>query len=129
MKDVVVGLFHPDNISLLPSPGSLIELLLVSHGFKTTVESALLETDDHEPEDKWQLLWVMYMVWKDGIAERRGIGQILETALEGAVGGNPCIKHVPPGRSCSDVQAYAMCSELHATQSNSANQRSHVSAK
>ena len=39
----------------------------------------------------------MYMVWKDGIAERRGIGQILESALEGAVGDNPCIKHVLPG--------------------------------
>jgi hypothetical protein len=36
----------------------------------------------------------MYVTWVDGIAERRGVGQILESALEDAVDQKPCVKRV-----------------------------------
>lgn len=41
-----------------------------------------------------KLFWVMYVIWIDGVAERRGIGQILESTLEDAVDQKPCVKRV-----------------------------------
>lgn len=40
-----------------------------------------------EPGAPWDLLWVMHIEWNGGgIAERRGLGQILVGGLEDAVG-------------------------------------------
>jgi hypothetical protein len=36
----------------------------------------------------------MHVIWNDGLAERKGIGQILGSALEDAVGTEPCLKQV-----------------------------------
>lgn len=36
-----------------------------------------------------RLFWVLCVVWREGIAERRGVGQVVEEALEGAVGEAP----------------------------------------
>ena len=41
-----------------------------------------------------KLFWVLYVVWKEGIAERRGVGQILQEALEDAVEPAPRVKSV-----------------------------------
>lgn len=32
----------------------------------------------------WDLFWILHVAWKDGIAERRGIGQVLTSVLENA---------------------------------------------
>ena len=40
-----------------------------------------------------KLFWELCVVWQGGIAERRGVGQVLEGALEDAVG-NPKVKCV-----------------------------------
>jgi hypothetical protein len=37
-------------------------------------------------EQPMKLFWVLWVVWKDGVAKRRGVGQVLEEALEDAVG-------------------------------------------
>lgn len=89
-----MGSLHPDNVALIPQPGTSIELLLVSRSHKPTVESALLENNQYDEDHKWELFWVMYVVWQDGIAERKGVGQILESALENAVDGKPTVKNV-----------------------------------
>ena len=49
-----------------------------------------------EPGKPWDLLWVIYVEWREGIAERRGLGQILVGALEDAVG-EPEVKLVVLG--------------------------------
>jgi hypothetical protein len=44
-------------------------------------------------EQPMKLFWVLCVVWQDGIAERRGVGQVLEGALDDAVG-QPEVKNV-----------------------------------
>lgn len=48
-------------------------------------------------EQPMKLFWVMYVVWEGGIAQRRGIGQILEAALEDAASEKPSVKTVNLG--------------------------------
>ncbi|KAF2629382.1 HET-domain-containing protein [Macroventuria anomochaeta] len=93
-SDEVVGSLHSDNIDLLPKSYCAIELLIVARGHKPTAGSALLDMYHERDEQPMKLFWVMYVVWQDGIAERRGIGQILELALENAVGEKPTTKSV-----------------------------------
>lgn len=87
------GCLHPDNISLLPSAGSTVEILLVARCHKPTTGSALLDMFFEGGEQPMKLFWVLCVVWQDGIAERRGVGQVLEEALEDAVG-RPEVKSV-----------------------------------
>ena len=87
------GCLHPDNISLLPSTGSTAEVLLIARCHKPTIESALLDMYLGGGEQPLKLFWVLCVVWQDGIAERRGVGQVLEEALEDAVG-KPEVKSV-----------------------------------
>ena len=42
----------------------------------------------------WDLLWVLVVERKDGIAERRGVGQVLASALETAIKPGPEVKSV-----------------------------------
>lgn len=93
-SDQVVGSLHPDNVDLLPASGSVVELLLIARCHKPTVGSTLFELYRNASEQPLKLFWVMYVVWKDGIAERRGIGQILEEGLVGATGEKPIVKSV-----------------------------------
>ena len=87
------GCLHPDNISLLPSAGSTVEILLIARCHKPTTGSALLDMYLEGGEQPLKLFWVLCVVWQDGIAERRGVGQVLEEALEDAVG-QPEVKNV-----------------------------------
>ena len=93
-----VGSLHPDNVHLLGPPGSRIECLVLSRCNTPTVASALLSADAEaaarERDRLWDLLWVLVVVWKDGIAERRGVGQVLASALEAAVEPAPEVKQV-----------------------------------
>ena len=67
-------------------------LLVIARSFKLTAESALLGMDVAEHNSK--LLWVMHVVWIDNVAERCGVGQILESALVDAVGEKAAVKEV-----------------------------------
>ena len=89
-----VGSLHPDNTALTPPPGSTIELLVLTRSQTPTVGSALLQPSDTETIRPIKLFWVLYVVWEDGIAERRGVGQILESAIEDAVEPAPRVKGV-----------------------------------
>ena len=88
----LVGSLHPDNLGLLEAPGSSVECLIISRCNTPTVASALLTSDGASAEQPWNLFWILYVVWKDGIAERRGVGQVMSSALETAVNPKPEIK-------------------------------------
>jgi hypothetical protein len=104
----VVGSLHPDNFTDLPESGARIECLVLSRSQTPTLSSALLQVpyvtgkeqrpnpleDENRP---WDLFWIMYVVWKGSTAERRGIGQILTSALEKAVAPGPELKDVVLG--------------------------------
>jgi hypothetical protein len=79
----VVGSLHLDNLDLIPALGTAIEILIIALSFKLTISRALLKL--HLADKVPNLLWVMHVTWIDGVAERRGVGQILESALEDAV--------------------------------------------
>lgn len=93
-EGVAVGSLHPDNIDVLNPPGSSIELILISYSQIPTLESALLELENADADQPWKLLWCLHIVWIDGIAERRGVAQVLQSALEVAVEPKPCVKGV-----------------------------------
>lgn len=38
-------------------------------------------------EQPMRLFWALYVVWRDGVAERRGVGQVVEGVLEEGGGG------------------------------------------
>lgn len=76
----ILGSLHPDNTSLLPEPGSVLELILITRSQMPTVGSAL-----EGKEDPQRLFWCIYVVWIEGIAERRGVAQIMDTALEASI--------------------------------------------
>lgn len=93
-SDQVVGSLHPDNFDMLPSsPDAKIECLLFSRCQVPTIGSVLLDptlTPPKLPIDRpptgqpWDLFWVMYIVWNPetkGVAERRGIGQVLAASV------------------------------------------------
>ncbi|KAF2134000.1 HET-domain-containing protein [Dothidotthia symphoricarpi CBS 119687] len=90
----LIGSLHPDNTESLDPPGSQIELLIIAHSHTPTVGSALFELEDANTERPWKLFWVLHAVWHEGIAERRGVGQVLESALEDAVEPGPSVKTV-----------------------------------
>jgi hypothetical protein len=63
-------------------PGSELECLIMSRCFEPMVNSALpVQEKHHVEESNWHMFWVMYIIDVEGISERRGIGQVLDTAL------------------------------------------------
>ena len=90
----LVGSLHPDNLDLLEAPGSTVECLIVSRCHVPTEASALFDLDGADTKQSWKLFWIIHVVWKDGIAERRGVGQILSSALETAINPKPETKVV-----------------------------------
>ncbi|KAB5584851.1 heterokaryon incompatibility protein-domain-containing protein [Coniochaeta sp. 2T2.1] len=102
----VVGSLHADNLDRLPAPGSSVECILMSHCQALTWNSALghgaraaLDPETHEAarvgdDEPLELFWALYIVWKDGIAERRGVAQLLATAVGKALGHGPEIKEI-----------------------------------
>lgn len=91
----VVGGLHPDNFDELVPSGSKVECIIISHCNTPTADSPLFALNgDSNKEKPWDLLWVLYIVWKEGIAQRRGVGQVLSSALEVAVEPKPEIKTI-----------------------------------
>lgn len=93
-SEQLMGSLHPDNTADLPPPGTIIELIVICRSSEPTASSALLNsTGEGYGEREWDLLWVLYVVWQEGIAYRRGVGQILTEAL-GMGSGQPKLKTV-----------------------------------
>ena len=78
--------------SIFLAPGAAIEILIIDFSSKWTVDSASLQL---YPACKApNLLWVMHVTRISGVAERKGVGQIPESALEDALYQKPCGKRV-----------------------------------
>lgn len=88
-----MGSLHPDNLRLLAEEGSNVELIVITKCFEPTVGSALLGLEG-QGSLPWRLFWVIQIVWNQGIAERRGVGQVFASALESAVGDKPVVKQI-----------------------------------
>lgn len=98
----LVGSLHPDNISCVVAAASkpAIDLVVMSLSQAPTAGSvfyedpALLSTGS----ETRNLLWVLHVEYGVGeVAERRGIGQILMSALGDAVNGSPVVGWVKLG--------------------------------
>lgn len=96
----MAGSLHPDNIEHVGTTGDKIELVVVARCQTPTVGSAFWGQSvphlfpapaDNEP---WDLLWVLQIIWIDGIAERRGVGQILASSLNHALQPAPKLKKI-----------------------------------
>lgn len=91
-----VGTLLPDNVSLLPTePRTPIDCIVVAHAVADMEHSLLPPAPDRRnPADKSapgqeRLVWIMHVEWKDGIAQRRGIGQMCVSGLAEAVAPGP----------------------------------------
>jgi hypothetical protein len=111
----LVGSLHPDNIEFV-TPGSQIELILLSRCSTPTIGSALLPHENTDTNivdymgmddpskhfqekgtaaaEEFDLFWVLYVIWQNGIAERRGLGQVLHKAVTESWSPGPVIKEV-----------------------------------
>ncbi|KAI9147613.1 HET-domain-containing protein [Paramyrothecium foliicola] len=96
----ICGWLHADNLDLLSEPGSAIELIILSRCQNPSVKAeedkaVFAEAIPGAPvSGPWRLLWVLHIVWQDGIAERRGVGQILESALSNPTEPLPRLKTI-----------------------------------
>ncbi|KAF9872301.1 hypothetical protein CkaCkLH20_10128 [Colletotrichum karsti] len=93
----LVGSLHLDNIAESAyAPGTEVELVLLSKCLLPTEGSTLPTNVERATENKaWDMFWVMHIVWKEtAIAERRGIGQVLDVALTTACGAGPEDKYI-----------------------------------
>lgn len=102
----MVGSLHADNLQLLPAPGTSVECILLSHCQELTWSSALVPKGENvstsdsggaasvRDDRAWDLFWALYIVWKDSIAERQGVAQILSTSVGKSCAPGPVIKDI-----------------------------------
>ncbi|EJT69289.1 hypothetical protein GGTG_12908 [Gaeumannomyces tritici R3-111a-1] len=86
----VVRLVHPDNMaeaSAAAASSPIADLVVLSLFRAPTAGLALGETTSLSGTAC--LVWVMHVEWKDGLAQRRGIRQILVSALSNALEPSP----------------------------------------
>ena len=80
----VRGWLHPDNADMLPGSGCGIELAVLSRCQTPTVDTIFGQDTRRDNDDGGgggRLLWVLAIMGEDGVAERRGVGQVYEEAL------------------------------------------------
>lgn len=92
--NTLAGSLHLDNLTLLPTPSSRIELLIVAYSQIPTIGSVLLQVEGATTDQPWELFWCLYVVWSNGIAERRGVAQIMQSSLREAAEPRPSVKSV-----------------------------------
>ncbi|CAH0047029.1 unnamed protein product [Clonostachys solani] len=96
----LVGSLHPDHLDFVGSVGEKVQLVVVARCQTLTSKSALWQSSlICDPSGKalggpWDLLWVMSITWVDGIAERRGIGQVLTQSLADSIEPGPEVKEI-----------------------------------
>ncbi|KAJ3500245.1 hypothetical protein NM208_g17190 [Fusarium decemcellulare] len=77
----LVGSLHLDDVSSHKA-GIEVECLIMSSSFQPIEGSALPSPKEAvKEEDDWNLFWILYVVEIEGIYERRGVGQVLDSAL------------------------------------------------
>lgn len=98
-----VGTLLPDNVGALPSSSRpAVNVIVLARAIAHMEHSILAqqptaadsELGGSPPVLEEDLLWVMFVEWTCGIAERRGIGQILVSALMDAVAPGPKLQVV-----------------------------------
>lgn len=89
-------MLHPDNIALLPPPGSAVDLVVLAQArgpaFDACLDAGL--GGSHVPGAEYNILWVLCVEWLDGIAERRAVGQVMTSALRGALAPGPAVTRI-----------------------------------
>jgi hypothetical protein len=63
-------------------------------GEETSSASNFEEAGSVKDNHPWDLFWALYIVWKDGIAERQGVAQILSTSVGKSSAPGPVIKEI-----------------------------------
>ncbi|KAI8691935.1 HET domain-containing protein [Fusarium sp. Ph1] len=77
----LVGSLHVDNIAL-HTAGVEVECLIIAYSKEPIAGSALPKPQEPvDDDDDWNIFWIMHVVEKDGIYERRGVGQVLDSVL------------------------------------------------
>ncbi|RSL63585.1 hypothetical protein CEP54_005127 [Fusarium duplospermum] len=77
----LVGSLHVDSIAS-HTAGVEVECLIIAYSKEPIAGSALPKTQEPIGDDEdWNLFWIMHVVEKDGIYERRGVGQVLDSVL------------------------------------------------
>ncbi|KAJ4195620.1 hypothetical protein NW755_001780 [Fusarium falciforme] len=77
----LVGSLHVDNIAS-HTAGVEVECLIIAYSKEPIAGSALPKSQvPVGDDDDWNVFWVMQVVEKDGIYERRGVGQVLDSVL------------------------------------------------
>lgn len=77
----LVGSLHVDNIASHKA-GVEVECLIIAYSKEPMTGSALPKSQvPVGDDDDWNLFWVMHVVEKDGIYERRGVGQVMDSVL------------------------------------------------
>lgn len=91
-----VGTLLPDNVTLLPTqPRTPIDCIVIAHAVAEMEHSLLPPAPNQcDPTGKSALgqeplVWIMHVEWKDGIAQRRGIGQMRVSGIAKAVAPGP----------------------------------------
>ncbi|RSM18720.1 hypothetical protein CDV31_002440 [Fusarium ambrosium] len=78
----LVGSLHVDNIAS-HTAGVEVECLIIAYSKEPIAGSVLPKSQiPVGDDDDWNLFWIMHVVEKDGIYERRGVGQVLDSVLE-----------------------------------------------
>lgn len=97
----IVGTLLPDNVLLLPTrPCTPIDCIVIAHAV-AKMEHSLLpppanqgESTDKSALGQERLIWIMHVEWKDGIAQRRGIGQMRVSGIAKAVAPGPTCRFI-----------------------------------
>lgn len=77
----LVGSLHVDNIAS-HTVGVEVECLIIAYSKEPIAGSALPMSQESVGDyEDWNLFWIMHVVEKDGIYERRGVGQVLDSVL------------------------------------------------
>jgi hypothetical protein len=78
--------------SLLPTRPRRVDIIVLSDC--VVPRYMISPTHDNNIKNKGLLYWVMYIEWKSGIAERRGLGNIYHDALDRSFSPGPVWKEI-----------------------------------
>ncbi|KAM0425678.1 hypothetical protein ACHAPT_009210 [Fusarium lateritium] len=77
----LVGSLHLDDVAS-HTAGMEVECAIMAYSKEPVAGSALPTPQKSVSDDEeWSLFWIMYVVEKEGIHERRGVGQVLDSVL------------------------------------------------
>ncbi|KAF4976017.1 hypothetical protein FZEAL_7273 [Fusarium zealandicum] len=112
----VVGSLHLDDVSSY-TPGQEVECLILSYSYQPIAGSALpIVPKIRGNLDEWDLFWIMFVVEENGVYERRGVGQVLDSALANSCAPGPEFKPILLGlKKVSVVHLHLVQHSSHET--------------